>query len=100
MGGRAARIATTRGGSARWHSSVVERHLGKVEVQGSSPCASSGGTRASGDLHSRPAATGARVTAAECPVSVTIRTGGGAFPRPGGFDNRPRVPVTETFFFR
>ena len=30
-------------GGAQWsrcHSSVVERHLGKVEVQGSSPCGS------------------------------------------------------------
>src|SRR3954465_1438194 len=28
-----------------WYSSVVERHLGKVEVQGSSPCTSFGGAR-------------------------------------------------------
>jgi hypothetical protein len=27
-------------GYKRWHSSAVERHLGKVEVQGSIPCAS------------------------------------------------------------
>ena len=32
-------------GRFRWHSSVVERHLGKVEVQGSSPCGSFGGIR-------------------------------------------------------
>src|SRR6476646_8813383 len=34
--GRAARA------KCRCHSSVVERHLGKVEVQGSSPCGSFG----------------------------------------------------------
>ena len=37
-------MKTARGedGGCRCHSSVVERHLGKVEVQGSSPCGSFG----------------------------------------------------------
>src|SRR4051794_36971650 len=45
-----------------WYSSVVERHLGKVEVQGSSPCTSFGGARhLAGRTGERQKAEGSRL---------------------------------------